>query len=96
VLKVRNGLSYDRTVFHTTSRLAYTRLKDCSMNWYLGVLTIEGKKVEAEKPVLYVGTFGAGGASGATGYRTKRKEVASICAMRPPPLEERPQTLSMG
>jgi homospermidine synthase len=57
VLKVRNRLSYDRTVFHTASRHAYTRLNDCSMNWYLGVWSIEGKKVEAEKPVLYVGTF---------------------------------------
>jgi hypothetical protein len=60
VLKVRNALRYDRMVFHTASRLAYTRLKDCSMNWYLDVWSIEGKKVEAEKPVPQLGTFWGG------------------------------------
>jgi hypothetical protein len=30
-----------------------------------------GKTVEAKKPVLHMGTFWVGGASGATGYRVK-------------------------
>ena len=34
------------------------------------------KRVEALKPVPQLGTYGADGASGATGYLTKRKEVA--------------------
>ena len=36
----------------------------------------EGKKVEAVKLIPQLGTFWADGASGATGYRTKRREVA--------------------
>jgi hypothetical protein len=34
------------------------------------------ERVEALKPVPQLGTYGADGASGATGYLTKRKEVA--------------------
>jgi hypothetical protein len=38
--------------------------------------SLRGKEVEASKPVPNMGSFWAGGASGATGYRTKNKGVA--------------------
>jgi hypothetical protein len=40
------------------------------------MLPVTRERVEALKPVPQLGTYGADGASGATGYRTKRKEVA--------------------
>jgi hypothetical protein len=39
-------------------------------------LLVTRERVEALKPVPQLGTFWADGASGATGYRTKREEVA--------------------
>jgi hypothetical protein len=39
-------------------------------------LPVTRERVEALKPVAQLGTFWADGASGATGYRTKHREVA--------------------
>jgi hypothetical protein len=56
-------------VFEGDAKVAYVRPWLYAIHYY-------GKRVEAEKPVPHVGTFWAGGASGATGYRTESKRVA--------------------
>ena len=57
------------------------RLKGCVRPTKGLCCSLRGKEVEASKPVPDLGSFWAGGASGATGYRTKNKGVAR-CEVR--------------